>query len=314
MQQNGLRLDSLAAILKGAETGKVVVPGKSDSSRLVRRLLAQERPLMPYGGPPLSSAEIDSIRKWIDAGAPGPDSTSPLAPVKAPKHWAYVKPVRPAVPAGEGRRLVPQPDRQLHSRQAGREGLKPSPEADEDDSAAPCLSRSDWTAAISRRKSTPFSPTRARMLMKRLWTVCLLRRTTANAGRVRGSIWRAMPIATAMRKTAAALPGNTAIGSFARSMQNMPFREFTIDQIAGDMLPNPTKDQLIATGFNRNSMLNQEGGIDVERILLVQPGRPREHDRFRLAWLHAWLRAVPQPQVRSVPAEGLLPLPCVLQQ
>ena len=45
--------------------------------------------------------------------------------------------------------------------------------------------------------------------------------------------------------------------------QNMPFSEFTIDQIAGDMLPHPTNDQLIATGFNRNSMLNQEGGIDV---------------------------------------------------
>jgi hypothetical protein len=45
---------------------------------------------------------------------------------------------------------------------------------------------------------------------------------------------------------------------------NLSFREFTIDQIAGDMLPNPSNDQLIATGFNRNSMLNQEGGIDVD--------------------------------------------------
>jgi len=46
--------------------------------------------------------------------------------------------------------------------------------------------------------------------------------------------------------------------------QDMPFNEFTIEQIAGDMLPKPTNDQLIATGFHRNSMLNQEGGIDVE--------------------------------------------------
>ena len=44
----------------------------------------------------------------------------------------------------------------------------------------------------------------------------------------------------------------------------MPFDQFTIEQIAGDMLPNPTADQLIASGFHRNTQLNQEGGIDVE--------------------------------------------------
>ena len=59
LQQNGLRLDSLAAILKGSANGAVVVPGDSGKSMLVRRLQALDRPQMPYGGPPLSSAEID---------------------------------------------------------------------------------------------------------------------------------------------------------------------------------------------------------------------------------------------------------------
>jgi mono/diheme cytochrome c family protein len=66
LQQNGLRLDSLDAVLKGGDSGKVVIPGKPDTSRLLRRLLAQERPMMPYGGPALTSAEIASIRQGSD--------------------------------------------------------------------------------------------------------------------------------------------------------------------------------------------------------------------------------------------------------
>src|SRR5256885_275280 len=93
-----LRLDSLEGILKGSDSGKVVVPGHSQNSRLISRLLAQERPMMPYGGPQLAQKEIATIRQWIDAGAPGPDSTAPLAVAKAPKHWSYVKPVRPPLP------------------------------------------------------------------------------------------------------------------------------------------------------------------------------------------------------------------------
>src|ERR1051325_11526409 len=89
VQQNGLRVDSLASILKGSESGKIVTPGKSATSRLVRRLRGDEFPRMPYGGPPLSDPEIQTIQQWIDAGAPGPDSTAPVSITKSPvKHWA----------------------------------------------------------------------------------------------------------------------------------------------------------------------------------------------------------------------------------
>ena len=98
LQQNGLRLDSLAALLKGSANGPVVVPGESGRSMLVRRLEALDRPQMPYGGPPLSSTEIASIRKWIDQGAKGPDSSALLPAGKPIEHWAYVKPVRPDLP------------------------------------------------------------------------------------------------------------------------------------------------------------------------------------------------------------------------
>ena len=84
--------------------------------------------------------------------------------------------------------------------------------------------------------------------------------------------------------------------------RDMPFDRFTIEQIAGDMLPNPTPDQLIASGFHRNAMTNEEGGIDPEEAhyeVLVD-----RVNTTATVWLgtHARLRAVPQPQVRPLHA------------
>src|SRR6266478_5093772 len=99
VQQHGLRLDSLQAILTGATTEKVVIPGDSQNSHIVRRLLGLEQPQMPYGGPPLSAEQIDLVRKWIDEGAQGPDSTEPVVAAAAPindvkaAHNASEKPV-----------------------------------------------------------------------------------------------------------------------------------------------------------------------------------------------------------------------------
>lgn len=100
VQQNGLRLDSLAAIRKGSDSGPVVTPGNAGNSRLLRRMLGEELPRMPYGGVPLARDEIAAIRQWIDAGAPGPDSELPLhlSSTATGKHWSFVKPVHPALP------------------------------------------------------------------------------------------------------------------------------------------------------------------------------------------------------------------------
>ena len=97
--------------------------------------------------------------------------------------------------------------------------------------------------------------------------------------------------------------------------RDMPFDEFTIEQLAGDMLPiATTDDQRIATGFHRNTLLNQEGGIDVEearwetlvdRVNTTGDRVARHDDR---------LRAVPQPQVRPVLAARLLPHARLLRQ
>ena len=69
LQQNGLRLDSLAAVLKGSANGSVVNPGDGDKSPLVRHILGLDRPRMPYGAPPLPADDVELIRKWVDEGA-----------------------------------------------------------------------------------------------------------------------------------------------------------------------------------------------------------------------------------------------------
>lgn len=262
VQQNGLRLDSLAAVLKGGDYGPVVVAHKSGESRVVRRLLAQERPQMPYGGPPLSPAEIETIRKWIDAGAPGPDDTTPLAGIKPLKHWAYVKPVRPAVPKVKEAAWCRNPVDNFVLAKLEQQGLKPSREADR-----PTLIRRVYLDLTG----LPPSPQEVDAFVKDHRPDAYERivdRLLASPHY--GEHWASQWLDLARYADSNGYEKDRRRTAWAyrdwviRALNaDMSFRDFTIDQIAGDMLPNPTKDQLIATGFHRNSMLNQEGGIDV---------------------------------------------------
>jgi hypothetical protein len=88
VQESGLRLDSETAILKGGLSGRVVVPGKSAESLLMRRVLGLDEPRMPFGSEPLSPSQIAILRDWIDRGDfPAFDAAAPRA-----THWAYLKP------------------------------------------------------------------------------------------------------------------------------------------------------------------------------------------------------------------------------
>jgi hypothetical protein len=263
VHQNGLRVDSLASLLKGSDSGRVIVPGHSDQSRLMRRLAGEERPLMPYGGPALSAAQITTIRQWIDNGAPGPDSTTPIAASKPLRHWAYVKPVTPPVPAVHDEKWVRNPIDAFILAKLEKEGLKPAKEAD----PATLLRRvyldltglppspKEVDAFVSDKSADAYEKVVDRLLASphygerwaRPW-LDLARYADSNGYEKdrRRTAWEYRDWVI------------RALSS------DLSFREFTIDQIAGDLLPNPTSDQLIASGFNRNSMLNQEGGIDVD--------------------------------------------------
>jgi len=262
VQQSGLRLDSLSGILKGSEFGLVVLPNEANKSRLIRRLEAQERPQMPYGGPPLSSDEIATISKWINAGAPGPDDNTPLAQAKPQKHWSYIKPVHPDLPPVKDAAWVRNPIDNFILARLEKEGLKPSPEA----SKSTLLRR-----VYLDLTGLPPTPKEIDAFLKDTRPDAYERVVDALlASPHYGEKWARLWLDLARYADSNGYEKDRRRTAWEyrdwviRALNaDMSFRDFTIDQIAGDMLPNPTQDQLIATGFNRNSMLNQEGGIDV---------------------------------------------------
>ncbi|MEX2176825.1 MAG: DUF1549 domain-containing protein [Pirellulaceae bacterium] len=93
-EESGLRLDSVAAILKGGDGGAVVVPGKSGDSTLISAVLHTGDIAMPPEGDPLTEAQIATLRAWVDAGAHAPAAGAESQTT----HWSFLKPERPPVP------------------------------------------------------------------------------------------------------------------------------------------------------------------------------------------------------------------------
>ncbi len=259
VQQNQLRLDSLAGLARGSISGKVVAPGKSQESRLVRRLLGLEQPRMPFNSPPLPPEKIALVRAWIDEGAPELVSAGEAGK----KHWAYVKPVRPEAPKVANAAWARNPIDDFILARLEKEGLSTSPEAGRETlirrlsldliGLPPTVAEVD--AFVADKSPDAYEKLVDRLLASphygerwaRPW-LDLARYADSNGYEKdnRRTIWKFRDwVIDALNL-------------------DMSFREFTIEQIAGDMLPNPTTGQLIATGFNRNTLLNQEGGVDHE--------------------------------------------------
>ncbi len=253
-RQSGLRLDVRDAAIAPAESGKAaIVPKQPQASELLRRigLPSDSDEHMPPASTKLemSEAQREVLRRWIAAGA------------EYRPHWAFVAPVRPTLPKVadidwprngidhfvlqklEKERLAPSPiaDRYTLARRVYLDliGLPPTPaEADEfvDDRSPDAYER-----LVDRLLASPSYGER----WARRW-LDLARYADSNGyekDRAR-SMWPYR---------------NWVINAINA---DMPFDQFTIEQLAGDMLPNGTVDQRIATGFHRNTTLNEEGGID----------------------------------------------------
>ena len=260
-QESLLRLDTRGQALKGGMSGSVIVPGKSRQSLLVRHLRGELTPRMPNEKPPLAGEEIARIAAWIDAGALGP-ADAPGGPAPA-KHWAYQRPQRPGLPSVRETGWVKSPIDAFVLARLEREGLKPSPEATretlvrrlsldliglpptprEADAFVNDPSPGAYAALVDRLLASPRYGER----WARPW-LDLARYADTNGYEKdqRRTAWKYR---------------DWVIDALNRDLS---FRDFTIEQLAGDMLKDATVEQKVATGFNRNSQLNQEGGIDVE--------------------------------------------------
>ncbi|MBS1830015.1 MAG: DUF1553 domain-containing protein [Acidobacteria bacterium] len=253
-----LRLDSESGMFAKANGKAAVIPGDAANSELVRRITADKPALrMPpvYSGLKLSDREIELLKQWVAEGA------------KWQKHWSLIAPKRPELPPVRSSAWTRNPIDHFVLERLERDNLQPAREAER--------------AALMRRVSldlTGIPPTIAELdafvkdqspnayenLVDRLlasprygermamrW-LDVSRYADTNGYQTDGerTMWRWR---------------DYVIDSFNR---NKPFDQFTIEQIAGDLLPNPTLEQRIATAFNRNHRGNGEGGIVPEEYMV----------------------------------------------
>jgi mono/diheme cytochrome c family protein len=266
-QRGGLRLDTAAAALEGGNSGPVIVPGKGAESKLVKLIRGDDaKRLMPPKGDRLTAAQIALLNTWIDQGAKHPASEDAGNQVAArDSHWAFKRPVRPAEPAVKNGAWVRNPIDRFVLARLEKEGLVPSPEADRvtlirrlslDLTGLP-PSVQEVDAFVSDSRPNAYERLVDRLLesphfgerMARHW-LDLARYADSNGFTIDGprAIWKYR---------------DWVINAFNR---DLPFDRFTIEQIAGDLLPGATLDQKVATGFHRNTLRNEEGGIDVEQF------------------------------------------------
>ena len=257
-----LQLDSAAGVLKGSVSGKVFVPGNSSESLIYHRITGKDGVVMPPTGRTLAEPEIALIKKWIDEGAKM-DAAALAAGTAKPKHWAYVKPTRPALPAVKDAAWARNGIDRFVLARLEKEGLKPSSEASREtlirrlslDLIGLPPTPAEIDAFLNDKRPDAYERVVDRLLASSAYGERWATPWLDYARYADSEGW------TNDRQRVAWPYRDWVIRTLNK---NMPFDQFTIEQIAGDMLPNPTTDQKIATGFLRNSMQITEGGVDPE--------------------------------------------------
>jgi hypothetical protein len=251
----GLRLDVEEGARRDLGGYFAVQPNHPEKSALLQRILSDDKEEVmppPKTGKRLTKKEISLLTEWIQQGA----SYAP--------HWAYSKPQRIAPPAVPDRVWGQHPiDRFLWVRMQ-REGLKPNAQADR--------------ATLARRAAldligVPPTPAEVEALAMDPAPDAFSKYVDRLLARPEfGEHWARLWLDLARYADSAGFPSDPGRSIWAyrdyviRSFnQNKPFDQFTVEQLAGDLLPNPSEEQLIATAFHRNTLTNNEGGtVDEE--------------------------------------------------
>ena len=243
-----LRLDSLAAAQRGGKSGEpAITPGRPDKSAIIARLLTTD----PDDHMPpaefhkvLSAEQITTVRRWIEQGA------------TYQGHWAFEAPKKvtlpPVSPSGnaidafidqtrraKGLTGNPEASRSTLLRRAALDLTGLPPTASDQTAFLADTTPEAWSKAVDRLLASPHYGER----MAAQW---LDFARYADSNGFQSDTTRTM------------WPWRDWV--IRAYNENKPFNAFTVEQLAGDLLPNPTPDQIIATGFNRNHRLNGEGG------------------------------------------------------
>jgi hypothetical protein len=268
-QRAGLRLDTRTGILAGGNTGLAVVVGDSAKSQLIAVVAGLQPDMkMPPDGPALTASQIGILRAWIDQGLKMPDLAKEAGELsRKSDHWAFQPIRRPPVPKlpGNDEQTLHPIDAFIRTRLI-QEGLPPSPEAEkttllrrvyldliglppepsEIDDFLADSSPHAYEAVVERLLNSPHYGER----WARHWLDAA--RYADSDGYEKDS---GRPYAWRFRDWVI-----EALNA------DKPFDRFTIEQIAGDLLPNAGDAEKIATGFHRQTLTNKEGGVDQEEF------------------------------------------------
>lgn len=266
----GLRLHQREDALRGSDSGPVILPGKSAESPLIRYVMGEDVPMrMPLGLTPLTTEQIEFLRAWIDAGAPWPEAgqTATDTSHAGSMHWAFQPIQKPEPPAVKQESWIRNPIDRFVLAKLEELGIDPSPEADRVtlirrlslDLLGLPPSPEEVVAFVHDKRSDAYERLVDRLLASphfgerwgRHW-LDLARYADSDGFEkdlVRPYAWRYRHWVIDAINT------------------DMPFDTFTIQQLAGDLLPDAgDEERLVATGFHRNTLTNREGGVDQEQF------------------------------------------------